>query len=78
MFDLCGLDTIFEEKYMEIFEKCEKVHRVAAPYKNVTYNNNDVVDVCMCVLLCKNSKGYVYDNNSYGWLRLYREQNYTS
>ena len=79
MFDLCSSDTIFEEKYREIYEKREKkVYRVAAPYKNVTYNNNDAVDACMCVLVCKNSKSRVYDTHSYSWLRLYREQNVVS
>ena len=44
-------------------KNAKKVYRVAAPYKNVTYNNNDAVDACMC--------------DAYSWLRLYREQNYT-
>ena len=56
MFDLRSSDTIFEEKYREIYEKREKVYRVAALYKNVTNNNNDAVDACICVLVCKNSK----------------------
>ena len=50
MLDLCGSDTKLEEKYIEIFEKCEKVHRIAAPYKNVTYNKTTrLTHVCIGV-----------------------------
>ena len=57
MFDLCSSDTIFEEKYREIYEKREKVYRVAAPYKNVTYDTNDAVHACMywCVKILRAS-----------------------
>ena len=78
MFDLCSSDTIFEEKYREIYENAKKVYRVAVPYKNVMCDNNDAVDACMCALVCKNSKSRVYDKHSYSWLRLYREQNFVS
>ena len=51
MFDLCSSDTIFEEKYREIYEKREKVYRVAAPYKNVTYNTTTQL-THVCVYWC--------------------------
>ena len=51
MFDLCSSDTIFEENYREIYEKREKAYRVAAPYKNVTYNNNDAVGASQYVCI---------------------------